>query len=293
MEILETIGNYGYLPDFQICNAAARAISSYSSSSTPPLPLSPSSQNAAPPLPSITPQDIIDAATANNLRPLRIALGSLDSSSSRNSFSRARNLSKPVAPASLMESAEGINLPGSSQRERRGSVASPRFQTQLLLADKTLDYIFPDLVIDLNNPNGTNCPLFSCRKPLTFTQIVSNFHSNPNLYTVKCPHCNTTEFVPRFTVHSSGADWEGSEGPGSTLWCELLSPWTLRKEVMNVIAMSGIEVILSHNFRNPRIHPQNAVLFWNFIVYFRQFGLPYAFLITEKMSVAFMAPLDD
>lgn len=170
--------------------------------------------------------------------------------------------------------------------------ASPRFSSQILLAERTLEYLFPQLQIDVNNPFGTTCPNFKCGSALQMSELMENYTAfDPNAYTVTCPYCSKP-FVPRFTVHSSREDWKGSEGPGSLLWCELLSPWVLQKEIMAIIEEHGIKTIVSQEFKTGYTNPQYAVLFWNLIVSFRLYGLPYAFLICEKPSLAFLIPLD-
>lgn len=66
----------------------------------------------------------------------------------------------------------------------------------------------------------------------------------------------------------------------SSIWCELLSPWTLHKEMLNVIFEEGISQLLSQHFKS-RTH-QSEVIFWNAVLSFRFRGLPIAFLLTNK-----------
>ena len=124
---------------------------------------------------------------------------------------------------------------------------------------------------------------------------------DPNKYTTRCAHCGF-EFVPRFTVKCSTPGWMGGASPSDTeenqggdntdsgqiLWCELLSPWTLRKEMFNVLFQDGVSSLLSEEFH--RSSAQHAVVFWNAIISFRLRGLPYAFLLSEnQISRAFPA----
>lgn len=221
----------------------------------------------------------------------------------------SRSASISAAPGSSTGRFFGSTRQNSSYfQERRGSkgiapsvewcdisqvpiAASTKFCTQVLLADRTLDMMFPDLVVNLSHQYGTFCP--KCGHANSLCDLYASFSSDPNKYTAKCRHeaCGK-EFVPRFTVISSAEDWVGSEGPGTELWCELLSPWSLQKEMLTVLANDGIEAMLCSEFRCPAVNVQNAVVFWNMIVAFRVHGLPYVFMICDTLSMAFMVPLD-
>jgi hypothetical protein len=85
--------------------------------------------------------------------------------------------------------------------------------------------------------------------------------------------------------------WIGSEGPGTPLWCELLSPWTLRKEMFTMLFTEGIEFLMSNEFRvakpqQSQSQQQHAVLFWNAIICARLYGLPYTFLLASADEIA-------
>jgi len=168
--------------------------------------------------------------------------------------------------------------------------ASSKLKRQMTVAEDMLRASFPDLHINLTHELGTTCPNHKCllKRPLTIGEIYRGWDAgNPNKYTTKCIQCGTT-FVPRFCVTTSlpSHEWIGSEGPGTPLWCELLSPWTLRKEVFNVIFEDGVETLTSAEFRKSSI--QNAIVFWNIIVAFRIRGLPYSFLLSaQSLSEAF------
>jgi hypothetical protein len=303
------------LPDVQICSASSRALSF----STKPEELTGGRvENVMLP---VTPKDVADAAQSRDFTKLRRSFCKNRSSSDsllqvggevspfkramkRQSYSMFSSGSSSPAHGNRRAAASrsgeefcsvttlGADTTGASVGTNFATVASPRFTTQVTLADRTLDMRYSDLIIDLVNKDGTACPNFSCRKSLRIFEIIDNFSTDANKYTVKCPHCSR-EFVPRFTVHSSNDDWVGSTGVGSLLWCELLSPWVLQKEILNDIDTMGIESIVSCDFRNGEVNAQSSVVFWNMMVYFRLYGLPYAFLITEKLSMAFLIPLDE
>jgi hypothetical protein len=344
--ILENMALYGILPDMQISNAVARALSFCASpaSGSDPSDLSRGGNGRgrpAPPLPSLSAKDVFEAASSKDFTRLKrsvtvsvthtspAVVTGAESSNRRHTLSTGSS----NTAGSMSGSASGSGTPlsyhshshsayHSGQRDQfvsakmamtsgagtssgEGFVSSERFSTQLCMADRTLDFLFPNLVIDLSNPNGTSCPRSSCQRALSILEIIKAFPTDSNCYTIRCPSCQR-EFVPRFTVSCSLETWEGSEGRGTPLWCELLSPWVLQKELLNVIGSrtgsgggtggggsTGVELVVSPSFRDSQLKPQCAVLFWNLLVYFRLYGLPYAFLVTEKMSLAFLIPLDD
>ena len=141
---------------------------------------------------------------------------------------------------------------------------------------------------------------------------------DPNKYTTRCPHCYL-QFVPRFTVKCSLKGWKGSAShhdndneninknenvngnvnennngnnndAGNILWCELLSPWTLRKEMFNVLFQDGVSSLLADQFH--KSSAQHAVVFWNAIVSFRLRGLPYAFMLSNDVIAKAFPPRD-
>ena len=177
--------------------------------------------------------------------------------------------------------------------------ASPRLQRHMILAENLLGSMFPGLEIDLSHPFGTSCPNPKCCKPQSISQVISGFtRGDPNVYTTRCYSCDR-HFVPRFAVQCSLESWEGSEkkGPGSILWCEFLSPWVLRKEVLSVLFNEGVDVLIArqqnpsslrdNTTANQSISSHNPVVFWNLIVSFRLRGLPYTFLLTQSLEEAF------
>lgn len=144
-------------------------------------------------------------------------------------------------------------------------------------SDERISSLLPDLVIDLNHEYGTTCPNSLCGCSFTVPELDELWEPDPNQYTITCPHCDRP-FVPRFVVFSSGEDWVGSDGPKTELWCEFLSPWTLRKEVLIVLREYGIDTLISSEFR--KSSHQHCVVFWNLVVALRLRGLPYSFLLS-------------
>lgn len=92
-------------------------------------------------------------------------------------------------------------------------------------------------------------------------------------YTTKCPFCNN-KFVPKFTVQCKSETFNGSNhGP---LICERLSPWVLEKE-LRIKMGDGVDDLLNANWREA--DRKNAVLWWNLILAFMRFKLPFTFLL--------------
>jgi hypothetical protein len=188
----------------------------------------------------------------------------------------------------------------------------------MLAAERLLDSTFPGLAIDLRNPMGSSCPSVKCRKVdrevLSIGELYRGFTSpssiqmqaaygpsfsgtgDPNKYTTRCPHCGY-QFVPRFTVKCDAKGWMGASSvgcaaekgtAGQVLWCELLSPWTLRKEMFNVLFQDGVSSLLSEEFHRSSV--QHAVVFWNAIITFRLRGLPYAFMFCNDVVTRAFPP---
>ena len=311
IELLRAMLARKVLPDRVICASIAGAISFALSD-----PKDTDAQEAGDDFLLIAPKDVHEAAMSNNVKSLvkrmqltrsyqerendfedmllaEYATQKSSKRKSRFSFFQSSD-NKSCNDANTLETSNDIGPDDDDDGEFLATVgaASPRLRSQILLAERTLDFLFPDLEIDVNNPYGTTCPNFKCSRALLMPELMENYKPfDANAYTVKCPHCGN-DFVPRFTVHSSRKDWVGSEGPDSLLWCELLSPWVLQKEIMTIIEDRGIKQIVSKEFKTGFLNPQYAVLFWNLIVSFRLYGLPYAFLICEKPSLAFLIPLD-
>ena len=168
--------------------------------------------------------------------------------------------------------------------------ATSRLVRHMINSENLLGTLYPNLEIDLSHPFGTCCPNPKCCKPQSMEQIFMGFSKDPNVYTSKCYSCERS-YVPRFTVQCDLPDWDGSEkrGPGSALWCELLSPWVLRKEVFSVLFVDGVKALMSDKALSGDAlkASHNAVVFWNTIIAFRLRGLPYSFLLASTLEAAF------
>ncbi|CAB9497973.1 DENN domain-containing protein 5B [Seminavis robusta] len=166
-----------------------------------------------------------------------------------------------------------------SKRKRRksslqiGMPVSDVVAKQVMLAENLLDFLYPSLSIDTH---GDCCP--QCSAELKESDIVQGWvpcaFSN---FTTACPACKH-RFVPRFSVTNLAPDFQGSQGLGTPLYCEYLSPWVLRKELHAVAkGEGGIEELTKPEWRSGNdIH---STIWWNLIVLCRKYRLPYTFLL--------------
>ena len=107
-------------------------------------------------------------------------------------------------------------------------------------------------------------------------------------------------------------------GPGTPLWCEYLSPWVMRKEVQTILLNDGIESLISpgvslsgsgiivvlselnnltcfafNTWQFRKTSQASATIFWNLILWFREYSLPVSFLLQDSIQGAssnFSAP---
>jgi hypothetical protein len=111
----------------------------------------------------------------------------------------------------------------------------------------------------------------------------------------------------------SNANIEGDVNIEETsMWCELLNPWVLTKEIFNIMYDRDDDYeeeghrnlqILSKSYMLPcssSLIPttktqkilHRAVIFWNMVLAFRLKGLPYSFLFTNNSIIdSFPPPL--
>ena len=166
--------------------------------------------------------------------------------------------------------------------------ATPRLKRQMTVCENMLQREFPGLCIDLCSSKGMGCTNKTCKlgRPLSIGEVYRGWtQGDSNKYTTKCFSCGK-EFIPKFSVTCSAPWWVGSIGSGSPLWCEMLSPWTLRKEILNVIYQDGIETLVAKEFRESS--SQRSTVFWNTIISFRLRGLPYSFFLSaDPLHISF------
>eukprot|EP00980_Cylindrotheca_fusiformis_P031722 scaffold26870_cov176-Cylindrotheca_fusiformis.AAC.1 len=123
-----------------------------------------------------------------------------------------------------------------------------RLSKQIVLGESLLEFLYPDLSLDTH---GDVCP--QCSHLMTECEIVEGWlPCEFQDYTTACSKCEH-RFVPKFSVSCTSPTFEGSQGPGTPLFCEFLSPWVLRKELNHIISVEdGIDIILNPEWRSGR-----------------------------------------
>jgi pentatricopeptide repeat protein len=148
-------------------------------------------------------------------------------------------------------------------------------ERQLTLGESLIDFLYPQLVIDTNSDS---CP--QCSNTLTESEIVTGWRPSAfQDYTTECPKCSH-RFVPRFVVSCSAQSFEGSQGRGTPLYCEFLSPWVVRRGLQHYIKSEGsvgIDAMLDPAWRSGT--DIQATLFWNIMVLCRRYRLPFSFML--------------
>jgi len=148
-------------------------------------------------------------------------------------------------------------------------------QAQLELGEELLTFLYPDLSLDRDSDA---CP--QCSAVIEGDEVISGWNRDPCDPTTQCSKCKH-RFVGQFSVTTSSPAFEGSQGKSTTLYCENLSPWVLRKELENMLASGGSpKDILKPDWRKGA--GAEATLWWNIILSFLRFRIPATFLLQES-----------
>jgi hypothetical protein len=151
------------------------------------------------------------------------------------------------------------------------------------LGESLIESIYPDIKMDTDSDA---CP--KCAKTLSEDQIIMGWTPCASKeYETECPSCKA-KFVPKFCVTCSSPDFQGSQGKGSALYCDYLSPWVLLREMKCILSKAGIENVLDERFRSGS--GINATLWWNMVITFRRYKLPYIFLLQGSFSNQLILP---
>lgn len=188
-------------------------------------------------------------------------------------------------------------------------IVTKSVRTHLDLSNCILEDLYPGLVIDTESDT---CPKCSC--VLGQDNIILGWTPcEIRDFSTTCPSCKH-RFVPKFSVTCSLDTFEGSQGKGTTLFVDYLSPWVLLRQIKNIITPSssgaggkapkilgvddnvntaGVEAIIDPAFREGS--GINATLWWNIIVTFKRFKIPYTFLLQGSFpdQQLIMPTLDD
>uniref|UniRef100_A0A7S2UGK4 UDENN domain-containing protein n=1 Tax=Attheya septentrionalis TaxID=420275 RepID=A0A7S2UGK4_9STRA len=190
------------------------------------------------------------------------------------------SVKKKGRPSSLKGSIRNLGLGHSrtgslvvTLQKKKDLLITEAVLKQVNLGETILEFVYSDIQIDTSSDA---CP--KCSRCLKEDDIIRGWKPREfRDYTTACPQC-THRFVPRFSVRCSSASFEGSQGKGSPLYCEYLSPWVMRKEMRSLIdGEGGIEAILDPEWRSGT--GINATLWWNMVVCFLRYRLPITFLL--------------
>jgi hypothetical protein len=159
-----------------------------------------------------------------------------------------------------------------------------------------LEDLYPGIKIDADSDT---CP--KCSRVLEQDNVIAGWNScQVNDFTTICPSCKH-RFVPKFSVACDLESFEGSQGLGTPLYCDYLSPWVLLREIRSLVTplthsaaaggkaakvlgvdsvgniSVGIDAIIDPRFREGS--GLNATLWWNMIVTFMRFQIPFTYLL--------------
>jgi len=200
-------------------------------------------------------------------------------SARKSSFMNARTMK---SKKKLMVSSK-VSSKHSSKKHTLNLYLTPAIAKQIELGDALLETLYPSLDIDTENV----CP--KCATVLNENDIGTGWTPcASNEYQTECPSCQY-KFVPKFSVACKNPSFEGSQGRCTPLYCDQLSPWVLLREIRSVIAATGgVDTILEEKFRKgPDI---SATLWWNMVVTFRRYKLPYIFLLQGSFKNQLILP---
>lgn len=172
-----------------------------------------------------------------------------------------------------------------SSSKKQTDNLSDRIKKQLVLGESLLDFLYPNICIDTF---GDACPM--CSNVMKEEDIVNGWKQcDFEDFTTACPLCSH-RFVPRFKVSCDSSTFEGSQGPGTPLYCEFLSPWALRKELGYIIGNSkSLHQILDPSWRSG--NDVRATIWWNLIAMFKRHQLPFSFLLQGSFRNRLIHPV--
>jgi len=162
-----------------------------------------------------------------------------------------------------------------------------QIKTHITIGDSLLKILYEDLKLDTSGDACTMCSFVLSEDQVMLGWITCSF----NDYMTECPQCHH-RFVARFSVTSSTPTFIGSQGVGTPLYCEFLSPWVLQKEIH--AAMNNEEdygCILKPEWRSGT--DIKSTLWWNLIVSFRRHNLAITFLLQGSFRNQLIMPMPD
>jgi len=211
------------------------------------------------------PGSTTSGSTKSKMKSFRSSLGN----------KKVNPFKRHAAPKRLSSSA---NLTKKNHMRVNSAIAK-----HIQLGESLIESIYPDIKMDTDSDA---CP--KCAKTLSEDQIIMGWTPCASKeYETECPSCKA-KFVPKFCVTCSSPDFQGSQGKGSALYCDYLSPWVLLREMKCILSKAGIENVLDERFRSGS--GINATLWWNMVITFRRYKLPYIFLLQGSFSNQLILP---
>eukprot|EP00804_Cyclotella_cryptica_P030375 CCRYP_011909-RA/>CCRYP_011909-RA protein AED:0.01 eAED:0.01 QI:1940/1/1/1/1/1/2/892/737 len=206
--------------------------------------------------------------------------GSIASSSTKNRVKKAMKSSlsnRKMNP--FRKSASSKRITSSSNLTKKNHMrVNSAIAKHIELGESLIDSLYPGIVMDTESDA---CP--KCAKTVTEDQIILGWTPCASKeYETRCPSCKH-KFVPKFCITCTSPTFEGSQGKGSPLYCDYLSPWVLLREMKGILSKAGIETVLDERFRSGS--GMNATLWWNMVITFRRYKLPYIFCFREVSKI--------
>jgi hypothetical protein len=157
-------------------------------------------------------------------------------------------------------------------------------ERHIVIGDSLLTYLYSDLDIDTNCSTCQSCGTLLKEDQIRLGWNFCSFSDK----TTECPHCKNN-FVPSFVVKTSDANFIGSQGPRTPLFCDFLSPWVLHKEIYAATQDNSMKNIMDPKWRNGG--DRNSVIWWNLIVSLQRNNLPITFLLQGSFNERLIMPM--
>ena len=152
------------------------------------------------------------------------------------------------------------------------------------LGNSLLELLYQDIYVDTSRGM---CNV--CEKKLEESDVCKGWAmGESHEYRVTCPKCEGKGIV-RFSIFSTGEGWvdSGILGQEGKLFCEYLSPWVLKKELMSIMSES-ISTLLDPAF--PSRSTQKATIYWNLVVSFKREKLPFTWMFQGSFGNSLITP---
>lgn len=207
--------------------------------------------------------------------------GKLKNSLSRYIYNRLNSQDEEGEKEQKVNVAEIIGDTPTPTKER---FVSEVVANQIGFGENLLEIVYPDISIDTDNER---CP--KCDTMMHDDEVVAGWSPDPQDYTTTCMMCHN-KFVPKFCVQSTSQSFVGSKGVQTPLICERLSPWVLEKELRTKMHdIEGAEDLLDPEWRERE--NKNSVMWWNLILSFMRYRLPFTFLLQGSFPQDLISPM--